>query len=126
MLPLVYTTFLFYADSLIFFAVSAERFGFRFPCETDTLFPTDSAAFTAVSAMFVSTDPGVRISVSLIFFHLFCHLHVLSTRFSLLKPFSLPTMTYSPFLLSSHIAFQPLCLLCLRSSLRTLTPTFQL
>lgn len=55
----------FVLTPLLYFSLSQQRdldSGSR--VKVCSLFPTDSAAFTAVSAVFVSMDPGVRISAS--------------------------------------------------------------
>lgn len=128
-LPLVYSAFIFCADSLMMlFSESAERFGFRCPGKSLLSVPHWQCRFHRPYLWaWIMTAGSARLSR--VSFHLFCHLHVTSTRFSFLKPFTLPAMSAwrAPyFFWSSHIAFQPLCLLCLRSVLRTLSPTCQL
>lgn len=80
-----------------------------------SLFPTARVAVPAGWAVFGSTDdPGVGISSSLThFLSSLLPLHVSSTTFPLLEPFSLPAVpVWCPlhFHCSSHTAFQPLCL----------------
>lgn len=100
-LPLVYSAFLFCADSRrVLFAGSVESFRFRFPCQS--LFPTDHAAVPAVWAVLGSMDgPGAGISASLA--HFFssllpsaCHGHQISSP-GVFQPARSVSVMCSPF-----------------------------
>lgn len=131
-LSLVYSAFVICADSLrVPFAGSVEGFGFRFPCQSVLCSPQTvllSQLYGPFLGAWMILESGSEL-LSCISFPLFCHLHVMSSRFLLLEHFSLPAVSVwcaLHFHCSSHTAFQPLCLWCLRSVLGALSPTYQL